>query len=1259
MARIIWDNTYANADSSVFEVISKGTIIRAYGLGNVKATLYSLYGPQGAFLTVPYSQDLLSVLDADHNEVVVNSSGRFKLVLDDYGVAATNGVILTTDIQDVTATADVPQPSGAQANRPNVLVDTFKIPSLNTSPVIEITDEAWLFVAYGNELNVCQVVTVVGEGANEVEAPFIVNGVPVFMDADHRVLKIARSGRYRIKPYDTTFGANVLIIGNPSTVTTEEIDAGVVTSGGDIAGGKDIMRAVNLSGAGIEQGDYIHFSRGFKDNKYDVANTGIVKADCDKRLAAHGFALEDIDNGESGWIATNGANYFARIVDGSDTLTPPIPYDLGNGLFYLGADGGLLIEPPETSSLLQAIGGYSQEVFSAPVFSSELMYPEIYDIVMPAPVNADLNGTEYINDGTFANGLNNWEPSTGWTAGANSAVLDAAVNPNGTIGQDITGLESVPVLNGEGGVIVSFSAQQSDASSRTVIGIGFGDGGDTPHFLLLGAAKQTFSASLSISGIKYLIENGFTHPTIMRLAGSSVGTFTISDVSIKSVVSVLSPYYRVQFLDNIGQFPNIPARANATNTLNAIGTGSGAFINSDAYFNVLFGNYTGGNLRTGTENTFVGYSAGVGAVEGSQNVFLGAFTGICVEGNENVAIGQQALTGTEVFTGLSINKTVAIGSHALANLQDGVNNTAVGHNASKNTTSGASNTAYGYLTLSTNISGSNNTAVGTEAGKTTKENDNTYVGYRAGLNVNTGAYNTYLGSLAAGVAATSTKNTGIGYKALYASTATGQVAVGYQAGMGLTTGANNTVIGYSALQAALTETNSVAVGFQAGYTAASGTDNVNVGFNAGYLNATGGYNTHVGSSAGYNSTASFNTYVGYQAAYAASTAANNVAVGYQAGKAITLGGNNTYLGYKAAQTSTTGNNNVAIGYQASNTLLSGTENVSLGYNAGFTNSVGNYNTNVGSQAGYTATGTGNTNVGFKAGFAIATATGNTNIGYQSGKAVTGADNTNIGYNAGQALTSAANSVNVGSQAGFSGTTGAANVNVGYQAGYTGTAAASNVNIGYKAGYTGTGNTNVNIGYNAAQAATTAAGNTVVGYQAGYALTTGGNNTAIGFEAGRYQADGATALTTAVNSVYIGNGARGFSNADNNSIAVGYGAIATGANQASWGNTAITLHTFYGGAIFNEGGGDFDFRIEADTDANLFYIDATGAGLVGIGTNAPTTKLDVNSDAIRVRTTKTPASATAAGDAGTVCWDANFIYVCVAANTWKRVAIATW
>jgi len=39
--------------------------------------------------------------------------------------------------------------------------------------------------------------------------------------------------------------------------------------------------------------------------------------------------------------------------------------------------------------------------------------------------------------------------------------------------------------------------------------------------------------------------------------------------------------------------------------------------------------------------------------------------------------------------------------------------------------------------------------------------------------------------------------------------------------------------------------------------------------------------------------------------------------------------------------------------------------------------------------------------------------------------------------------------------------------------------------------------------------------------------------------------------------------------------------------------------------------------------------------------------------------KTPASASAAGTAGEIAWDADYIYVAVATNTWKRVAIATW
>ena len=37
----------------------------------------------------------------------------------------------------------------------------------------------------------------------------------------------------------------------------------------------------------------------------------------------------------------------------------------------------------------------------------------------------------------------------------------------------------------------------------------------------------------------------------------------------------------------------------------------------------------------------------------------------------------------------------------------------------------------------------------------------------------------------------------------------------------------------------------------------------------------------------------------------------------------------------------------------------------------------------------------------------------------------------------------------------------------------------------------------------------------------------------------------------------------------------------------------------------------------------------------------------------------PVSAAASGTAGDLAYDASYIYVCVATNTWKRVAIATW
>lgn len=50
---------------------------------------------------------------------------------------------------------------------------------------------------------------------------------------------------------------------------------------------------------------------------------------------------------------------------------------------------------------------------------------------------------------------------------------------------------------------------------------------------------------------------------------------------------------------------------------------------------------------------------------------------------------------------------------------------------------------------------------------------------------------------------------------------------------------------------------------------------------------------------------------------------------------------------------------------------------------------------------------------------------------------------------------------------------------------------------------------------------------------------------------------------------------------------------------------------------------------------------------------------VNGDGVLRGASAVPATAGAAGNAGQITWGAGYIYVCVAANTWQRAALATW
>ena len=63
--------------------------------------------------------------------------------------------------------------------------------------------------------------------------------------------------------------------------------------------------------------------------------------------------------------------------------------------------------------------------------------------------------------------------------------------------------------------------------------------------------------------------------------------------------------------------------------------------------------------------------------------------------------------------------------------------------------------------------------------------------------------------------------------------------------------------------------------------------------------------------------------------------------------------------------------------------------------------------------------------------------------------------------------------------------------------------------------------------------------------------------------------------------------------------------------------------------------------------------------IGVGTNDPTAAVDINSDLMRLRTNKTIVNANDSGNKGDFCWDADYIYVCIDADTWKRSPISTW
>lgn len=115
-------------------------------------------------------------------------------------------------------------------------------------------------------------------------------------------------------------------------------------------------------------------------------------------------------------------------------------------------------------------------------------------------------------------------------------------------------------------------------------------------------------------------------------------------------------------------------------------------------------------------------------------------------------------------------------------------------------------------------------------------------------------------------------------------------------------------------------------------------------------------------------------------------------------------------------------------------------------------------------------------------------------------------------------------------------------------------------------------------------------------------------------------------------------------------------------------------SFTGFLVSNTGGSNVPFiqmlnigntkywTLTLDTDSGFNLREGTAGGTsrlkFAVGGDA-TFSSKVNADSLRVRTASTVTTATDAGITGDIRWDANFIYVCISTNVWKRTAISTW